>query len=444
MIVWRLLLLVTLTVWLNQSVSVNRYGELRDRIERGEASWTLTVQQPFLFAYRRAYDEELYCALSGAMLGRPIDHERLRSVRAHSNAHFERAPPPADGRWHAPYREIALEYPPLVIPWLLLPRLWFDDFTGYARAFSASMGIVLWLAVELVASLWRSPQMKRRVFVCAWLSVLAHGSIAVQRLDALVAFTLALALWAWQRKRPGLLGIALGLGAALKLLPALWLLPVLAFDPTLRARRVLLGFACALGLGLLPLAWWDPAGTMFAYHAGRGLHAESVAASVLAALVYPFAPVARAVATFGAYHVQDTRADAIAMVLPVVLMAVLLAWCLWGRRRRARGVQGRAAVLTVSVGIVLVCGKVLSPQYLTWIVPLVGALPHRGALRRCSALWWIAALILSQVYLRAYFDAVYMMRPLGIATLLARDVCVLLAMVCCARADCVRTRRLVR
>ena len=69
MIVWRLLLLVTLTVWLNQSVSVNRYGELRDRIERGEASWTLTVQQPVLFAYRRAYDEELYCALSARCSG---------------------------------------------------------------------------------------------------------------------------------------------------------------------------------------------------------------------------------------------------------------------------------------------------------------------------------------------------------------------------------------
>lgn len=63
-------------------------------------------------------------------------------------------------------------------------------------------------------------------------------------------------------------------------------------------------------------------------------------------------------------------------------------------------------------------GKVFSPQYLTWAIPLAVAMPGRGWRRVALALGVV--LVLSQVYLRGFYDHVYNQWPAGVLTMVVR------------------------
>ncbi|RYZ66312.1 MAG: hypothetical protein EOP08_05165 [Proteobacteria bacterium] len=206
----------------------------------------------------------------------------------------------------------------------------------------------------------------------------------------------------------------------MKLLPLLLLFPIAGADPGVRRRPwPLLATAAgvtALGLGALWAFGPDAPASFFAYHAARGLHAESVAATVLAALRLPFAPLGPAVVSYGSFNVVDPTADLLARWLTPLLPMVLAGFGVWRfRRRPADTPEAKAIVLVASLCLVLLAAKVFSPQYLTWLLPFAGVLPRR------ALPWGALVLLLSQVYFRAYFDAVYGMTALGIGTLLVRD-----------------------
>jgi hypothetical protein len=63
-------------------------------------------------------------------------------------------------------------------------------------------------------------------------------------------------------------------------------------------------------------------------------------------------------------------------------------------------------------------GKVFSLQYLTWPLPLVIALPTRAWLRASLGLGLV--MLLSQLYLRGFYDHVYNQWPAGVLTMVVR------------------------
>lgn len=419
-------------VWLNQSVSVEAWRPIRDRVWVSHAASVLeTVRYPFTFLYRRSGDERIYHSVALALRGLEPDREFMRDARRHSGAAFERELPPADGHWHAPYTEVPLEYPPAALPFLLAPSFVSTSLQGYSVAFGVEMGLLLTLACALVQ---RALGLDRERAARAWwlgtLALLLHGAIAVQRLDALVALTLACALWCWSRGHLARLGAAIGAAGALKLLPLLLLLPMAGSDPGLRARGVRLVLAAVaittLGLGSL---WWfgaDAAEIFFGYHAARGLHAESFAATLLAVARLPFAPLAPASVSYGSFNLEDPQATWLAKLLTPVMLLASGALGFWlARRPPARTARARGQVLVAGLCVILLAAKVFSPQYLTWLIPFVALVPRR------AWPWAAIVLLLSQLYFRGYFDAVHGMTPLGIGTLLVRDLA-LIALLCTA------------
>ncbi len=432
---------LVLMVWMNQSIPFHEWELLKERVfDTHTASTFETVRYPVMFMYRRASDEDLYFHLTGAMLGKPVDRELVAKAREGSGEAFDKPTPPADGQWHPPYTEVPVEYPPLVLPFILVPRMLTDAPRYFCWMFGALMGACLLGAVAVLAqALLRAGQGARELslrVVLVSLVFLAHGSIAIQRLDAITALLIALAAAAWLDRAHDRLAFWLGLAAASKFLPILLLLPIAAADetflrsalrgPTPEARRqgriatvrlfVIAGVTFALGLA--PFFAFSPTalGDVLRYHGARGLHGESVIGSCWALL----ASSGPAVHAYGSYNLPGTVADVLARVaMPLSLLAIA-AFARSVYQRGSGVVHRTGLVMLGALAILWTTGKVFSPQYLTWGIPFLLFLPA-PALRRGVALY--AALVgISQLYFRGYFDAVYNLEPLGLWTLFARNL----------------------
>jgi hypothetical protein len=301
-----------------------------------------------------------------------------------------------------PYRDFYMEYPPGAAPFFVLPDV---VAGGYGLAFKllvvlAGIGVLLALGLLLV----RLRRDERRDWVTLGLvavTPLALGAVVLNRYDLWPVLLLVLALAAILHQRDGLGFGLLAAGAAVKVFPVV-VLPVAAIH-VLRTRgreallRALAVFA-AVGIVLVaPLALLAPGGFGFSVKTQlvRQLHLESVAASILLAAESVGLYSARIVAgNPGSLDLSGTLPDALGTLSTVLLVAALAAVVLayWRAEESAELlVLGAAA----SVVAVVVFSKVISPQFLIWLVPLVPLVAGRRGLAAAGLL--LAALVLTQV-----------------------------------------------
>jgi uncharacterized membrane protein len=262
---------------------------------------------------------------------------------------------------------------------------------------------------------------------CVWLVALGLARLAApdKRLYAGVAFValapLALGpltlhrydLWAAALCTAGVVGMsggALGAGAAAKIFPAV-VLPV-AYLRT-RSRRVVAAFVVVVVVVVGPFLALAPGGVRFSLErqTGRALQLETLGSSVILAVHAAPRP------TFGSgsWNLEGGLPDAIAVLQTVAqLGAVLLVWILFARTRRGTEDVLLASAAAVAVWIAL--GKVLSPQFLLWLVPLVALL---GRVRVAAAL--VVALGLTHAVYPDRYDALVRREGLPIALLAARN-----------------------
>jgi len=292
-----------------------------------------------------------------------------------------------------PYRDFFIEYPPGSLPFFVPPAFLSETPLGYAVYFASEMAVVLVLTLgltALVARAWgRFWPFPAAVFTA---SVLLLYPVAVARYDAVVALSLASALafvvlWRGPKARPWGLALAwlsLGIGAAAKLVPALATVPLALLY---RERRPLLVggavFSGVLALFFVPALVFGREGFLrsFEYHSNRGIQIESVAASVLMRLGH----IERVLFQFGAHEVWGYgTAFLSAMSLPVT-GALLIVTGAVALREKLLGRLGPEAIPRYTAAFLLafmIGSKVLSPQYVIWLLPLV-PLAARG-------LWGVA------------------------------------------------------
>jgi hypothetical protein len=432
-------------LWLNQSLGGADWEAFRDRtLADPSAHLADAIRYPFMFLYRRAPDEALYYATASATLGRPYDVD-VGNTRGDSPL-----PPlghPEDGRFHMPYAEVPLEYPPPNLPLVIGPRIVTSTFATYAYAFGALMGALL-LAAGLVAarlgaragpesvgaesagdrSRDQAVDENERIFALGLL-LLAHGAIAIQRLDALVALLLVLMVRAAVRRQDVALGLWGGLLGAAKFVPIL-VLPVLVIASGVRGGKrlalIALGAAVGLGIGLGPMIVMgrDSLPAVLAYHAARGLHVESSLGVLYGTVKAILGRPEVSLLDYGSFNFHGPVADLLAkatLPLTVVLVGVVgyasrpLAAESDAEASRTRRIVLAALAATTALWL---GGKVFSPQYLTWGLPLVLALPGRSWVRITLVLGLVV--LVSQIYLRGYYDHVYNQWPVGIVTMVVR------------------------
>ena len=311
-----------------------------------------------------------------------------------------------------PYRDVALEYPPLAIVPMVVPYLVGLPFSGitldrYAWLFAGWEAVlVVLLGIVLVGIARRAGIATGRRdpgWSVAWrLPILAAGAaLAIAwRFDLFAALLLAGAVWATLANRPTAAGLLLGLGALAKLFPIV-AAPALAIAwlaPRDDRRLVRFGLAIALTIALGELPFLAIAGidalSFLGYQAQRGLEIESVGAGVVLLDGLVRGQPVETASPFKAVEVFGPLARMWLALLPVMTLAGfgVIAVAGWRRVRSELAVSGRVERATVttlagaSVLVLLLTSKVFSIQYIVWLVPF-------AALLRGWAFWLAAAAV---------------------------------------------------
>jgi hypothetical protein len=274
-----------------------------------------------------------------------------------------------------PYRDIGFEYPPLAAPLLALPGLVSLDLGTYRLLFA---GLVLALAAGLVLATGRLAVLggadERRALLAVAAAPLAAGAMIRTHFDLapVLCLVAGLAGIAGGRSRTGF--ALLGVGGALKLFP-LAAAPLAAAWLVARGRgREAVGglavagavvvLAAAAAVALSPAGAWDAV----EYHVERPVQVESLPATVLNALDAAGARAPDPVNSHRSDGLEHPAADALAAGFTALILAALVALTL--AARRLEDTRGLILAGLASAAVLASLGKVLSPQFMLWLVPL--------------------------------------------------------------------------
>jgi hypothetical protein len=322
-------------------------------------------------------------------------------------------------RGEVPYRDFKLEYPPAALGVFALPAVGSPSPETYKARFEWIMlgcgaAMVALMAVALAAL--RSDQ--RRLATAlgfAGLAPLAIGPVILTRFDlwpaALTVGALAAVLAGRERLGVGVLG----LGFAAKLYPGLLLPLVLAYVWKRFGRREALvcggAFLAVAAACFGPFAVLSPGGLVRSVfgQGDRPLQIESLGSGILLALHHVFGLGVTMVSSHGSQNLGGVAPDALAALQTVLQVAAVVAIWVW----YARGEAGRERLVRASAAAVvafIALGKVLSPQFLIWLIPLVPLVRGRRGLAASGLL--ALAFLLTQ----AWFPYRYWPLPLQFDT----------------------------
>jgi len=302
-----------------------------------------------------------------------------------------------------PYADLGFEYPPLALGPLLLPGLGGAAEATYELRFGALM-LGCALAVQALAGALGG---RRAAWLCVLLPLLT-GALLRTRFDLVPVALLLGGLLLAARGRPTAAFAVLGLGAATKLFPllaaALLAVHLHATGRTALAVRGLALLAAVVGAVCLPFAG-DGFLDQFRFHLDRPVQIESTPASVLWALgdsAVTGDPVRPD--RFKSNGLDGGPADAVVLASAALAgAALLLAAGLLHRARDRPHALDRAVLAGLLAFVAL--GKVLSPQYLVWLLPLAALAWVRGD--RVVALLVAGAAVVTLTYFPGdYFELV--------------------------------------
>jgi hypothetical protein len=326
-----------------------------------------------------------------------------------------------------PYRDLKPEYPPGALAAFVIPALASDDQEGFRDVFEwlmAACGVALVLFTAVALAGLRAPP-PRVVVTLALVALfpLLLGSVVLTRFDlypaALVAGAIAALVHGRDRLGSGMLGAAV----AVKLYPAVLLPLAAAYVWRRRGRRealVCLGILAAVVLIVfLPFLVLAPGGVAHSIgrQLSRPLQIESLGSALYLAAHHLVGLDVEMRSGHGSQNLHGPGTGAAGVLLSLAQIGVVV-W-IWLRRpaTAAELVRWSAAALVAFVAL----GKVLSPQFLVWLLPLVPLVTGlRGA--RASALL-VAALVLTQLWFPSrYWDLARELDPFPSLLVLARDL----------------------
>jgi uncharacterized membrane protein len=315
-----------------------------------------------------------------------------------------------------PYRDFPVEYPPASLPTFLVPTYVGQptDLNDYSKWFGRLMAVCGLVALGLVllagAPWWG-------VALVA-VSPLLVGHLMLDRFDLWPVALMAGGIAALVRDRHRIGWLALGCAVAAKLF-AVVLLPLAAVWTYRRRARAELTrgaaiWAAAVAAIVAPFAIVAPRGVWDSVwgQLSRPIQIESLAGSYLIRFKSPTIVVSHDALAIRGYGTLAT----VTTVVEIACLAGLWIAFARGPAEETRFARYAAACVCAFVAF----GKVLSPQFLIWLVPLVALV--RGARGLAAAALLAAAAIDTQYFFRSDRYGRYI-HQLGDATpVLARNV----------------------
>jgi uncharacterized membrane protein len=381
---------------------------------RGRSTWPAVVAASLLFGF------SLYA------VRRWLEQDALSDVGGYkAYADFIRA-------GHMPYSDLphtVLAYPPAaLVPWLIASYMrW-----SYATSFTILMGLCGAGCIVLIATTLRTVGADRgriwAALVIFAVSPLVLGSLFGTRYDLWPTLLALGGLAALVQERPILSGALLGLGFAAKLWPGV-LLP-LAIVHLWRRRGG--GSAAAAGITftvvaaacLVPFAILEPHGlwSSISNQFDRPLQIESLGSAVLLAGEHLGTATYTTINAGGGQALSGPGVGLAANLSTAVeILAVFGIWLAY-TRRRTHSPEALLMAVAATVAALVAFDKVLSPQYLIWIVPFVALASGRAGLAAGALL--LLALGLTQTWFPAnYWDLARYHESPWTWYLLARDLC---------------------
>ncbi|HEX6762174.1 MAG TPA: glycosyltransferase 87 family protein [Gaiellaceae bacterium] len=279
-----------------------------------------------------------------------------------------------------PYRDFHVEYPPAALPVFVLPSFFSDYRTGF-EILMAACGVGL---VAIVTTI------RPAAAYYVGLSPVLAGSLILTRFDLWPALLTTGALAALLGRRHRLGWALLGLAVAAKLWPFVLLPLAFGWSAVHGRRRAALVGVATFALAVVPFAAIAPHG-LFESVRGQGdrpLQIESLGASLLTTFTRPLVGTSH-----GSQNVVGHGAlgAGFAVAQWVAIVALWIAF-LRGPVDRERLIRYSAACVCAFVAL----GKVLSPQFLLWLVPLVPLVRGRRGIAATALL--TVALVLTQVW----------------------------------------------
>jgi uncharacterized membrane protein len=329
-----------------------------------------------------------------------------------------------------PYRDFSFGYPPLAAVVMSIGGIGGTSYEAYRDTF---MWMMLAVGISIVPLTWlvarRTDGNEKLAVAAVAITPLLLGAVLRTHFDLVpAALTLAaLALIVYQRPRLGF--AVLGIAFAVKGYPAIVAVAAVPWLWKHSGRRTCLEALAALAAVVGPLLL---VGLVVSGHGalhslngqlGRSPEIESTAASIIFTLghlgfSYPHVDV-----TAGSWSLSAPEGGLVSGLLDVAALAALAAIALFAWRRP----DPRALVLgsLTAVLVFIATGKVLSPQYLIWVIPLFGL----AAAWRMRALAGAigAAMLLTFIMFPIHFHDVVFQRTPWLVEVGARNLLLLAA-----------------
>lgn len=287
----------------------------------------------------------------------------------------------------------AWQYPPGAAFLMLLPRL---GPGSYGESFVTLMLLFDLAGLGLLALLGR----RSGNFTGVWVWLLGMpllGSLPVLRFD-LAPAVIGVAALVVIHRRPSWFGALVGLGASIKVWPI-----VLLFGEWDR-RRLIRAIAAALAAGglvfLVSAIAFGDASAFLDEQSGRGLQEEAVATAPWQLRELLTGEVPQRAVRYGAWEIATHTADVVAGLLKWLTLAALGAAAAWWWYR-ARGIHDGRADLTDAVVsrdfvftvvlLLVITSRVLSPQFMIWLLGLAAVVLTAGSTRLARPAWLVIA-----------------------------------------------------
>ncbi|MER7573152.1 glycosyltransferase 87 family protein [Streptomyces sp. NPDC126514] len=324
-----------------------------------------------------------------------------------------------------PQDDVTWQYPPAAALAILSPAVLFHlDYASafFVLAFTADLAV---LALLLYAGL-RTGRSLRGTWV--WVvGVPLLGPTVYARYDVMVTAVAVAALLAGAR-HPRVMGALTAFAALLKVWPVLLLVAARRRSAWVSAAVTAAGLAVLFGVAM-PGAF-----AFLTFQRDRGTEVESLGALVFHVARH-FGWEGEVLLNYGSVEFLGPYVSVVSTAA-LVLTALAFGWLLWWRFRANRFLPHTLAdAALVAVLMFTTTSRVISPQYLVWLVGLAAVcLCFRGSRMGVPVALLLAACLLTVLEFPVWFAHVVSSDWLGITLLALRNGLLVLATVLAARA----------